>query len=41
MLYDGDVFGTRVIAEERQEEEGEEEPHIYCNHLIAIQTRCR
>ena len=40
MLYDGDVFGARVIASEvPQPGEEEEEHHVYCNHLIAIQTR--
>jgi hypothetical protein len=40
VMYDDDVFGARVIAEQilTEEEEGEE-PHIYCNHLIAIQTK--
>ncbi len=39
-MYDDDVFGARVMAEQILTEEDEgEEPHIYCNHLIAIQTK--
>ncbi len=40
VMYDDDVFGARVMAEQILTEEDEgEEPHIYCNHLIAIQTK--
>ena len=40
-MYDDDVFGARVLAEEvlSDERQAEVEPAMYCNHLIAIQTK--